>query len=86
MEKKWAESAWAKRREQREKRRNLSDFDRFKVLKLKKQVCNTICVLWHFRFGSAQGEALDYMAVTGLYANKDCFTGTVRGSQSTCRC
>ena len=41
VEKKWGESAWAKRREQREKRRNLSDFDRFKVLKLKKQVsCN----------------------------------------------
>lgn len=39
MEQKWDESAWAKRREKREKRRNLSDFDRFKVLKLKKQVC-----------------------------------------------
>ncbi|KAK4695017.1 large subunit ribosomal protein L14e, partial [Lecanoromycetidae sp. Uapishka_2] len=37
VEKKWEESAWAKRREQREKRRNLSDFDRFKVLRLKKQ-------------------------------------------------
>ncbi|KAK0507157.1 hypothetical protein JMJ35_010195 [Cladonia borealis] len=37
VEKKWDESAWAKRREQREKRRNLSDFDRFKVLRLKKQ-------------------------------------------------
>ena len=41
MEKKWDESAWAKRREQREKRRNLSDFDRFKVLRLKKQVCGS---------------------------------------------
>ena len=40
VEKKWDESAWAKRREQREKRRNLSDFDRFKVLRLKKQVRN----------------------------------------------
>ena len=39
VESKWDESAWAKRREQREKRRNLSDFDRFKVLRLKKQVC-----------------------------------------------
>ncbi|KAL2055024.1 hypothetical protein ABVK25_004846 [Lepraria finkii] len=37
VEQQWDESAWAKRREQREKRRNLSDFDRFKVLKLKKQ-------------------------------------------------
>ncbi len=39
VESKWDESAWSKRREQREKRRNLTDFDRFKVLKLKKQVC-----------------------------------------------
>lgn len=39
VEKKWDESAWAKRREQREKRRGLSDFERFKVLKLRKQVC-----------------------------------------------
>ena len=37
MEDKWAGSAWAKRREQREKRRNLTDFERFKVLRLKKQ-------------------------------------------------
>lgn len=39
VEQKWAESAWAKRREQREKRRALTDFDRFKVMRLKKQVC-----------------------------------------------
>ena len=38
VESKWAQSAWAKRREQREKRTNLTDFDRFKVLRLKKQV------------------------------------------------
>ncbi|KAL6721841.1 hypothetical protein ACLMJK_000946 [Lecanora helva] len=38
VESKWGESAWAKRREQREKRQNLTDFDRFKVLRLKKQV------------------------------------------------
>ncbi|MCJ1278839.1 hypothetical protein MMC21_006658 [Puttea exsequens] len=37
VENKWDESAWAKRRAQREKRRDLSDFDRFKVLRLKKQ-------------------------------------------------
>ena len=38
VEKKWEESAWAKRREQREKRKGLSDFERFLVLKLRKQV------------------------------------------------
>ncbi|KAI4158109.1 MAG: hypothetical protein LQ342_007743 [Letrouitia transgressa] len=37
VESKWDQSAWAKRREQREKRRSLSDFERFKVLKLRKQ-------------------------------------------------
>ena len=37
VESKWAESAWAKRRDQRVKRRNLTDFDRFKVMRLKKQ-------------------------------------------------
>ena len=38
VEKKWAESAWAKRRAQQEKRRSLGDFERFKVMLLKKQV------------------------------------------------
>ncbi|KAK6189627.1 ATP synthase d subunit [Pestalotiopsis sp. IQ-011] len=34
---KWKESSWAKSKDQKEKRRNLTDFDRFKVLRLKKQ-------------------------------------------------
>ena len=34
---KWKETNWAKRREQIKRRKNLSDFDRFKVLRLKKQ-------------------------------------------------
>ena len=38
VDEKWMESSWAKKREQREKRRGLSDFDRFKVMRLKKQV------------------------------------------------
>ncbi|KAI4124411.1 MAG: hypothetical protein LQ347_005749 [Umbilicaria vellea] len=37
IEQKWDESAWAKKREQREKRRTLSDFERFKVMRLRKQ-------------------------------------------------
>ena len=45
VEEKWDQSAWAKRREQREKRRNLSDFERFKVLRLKKQVWNTFSTI-----------------------------------------
>jgi len=34
---KWKESSWAKRKEQGERRRALTDFDRFKVMRLKKQ-------------------------------------------------
>ncbi|KAK4192482.1 ribosomal protein L14-domain-containing protein [Podospora australis] len=34
---KWAETNWAKKRVQQEKRQALTDFDRFKVLRLKKQ-------------------------------------------------
>ncbi|KAL8885181.1 MAG: hypothetical protein Q9192_006688, partial [Flavoplaca navasiana] len=37
VDSKWEQSAWAKRRDQREKRQGLSDFERFKVMKLKKQ-------------------------------------------------
>lgn len=40
VDSKWDQSAWAKRRDQREKRQGLSDFERFKVMKLKKQVSN----------------------------------------------
>lgn len=34
---KWKESSWAKRKLQTERRKALTDFDRFKVLRLKKQ-------------------------------------------------
>jgi large subunit ribosomal protein L14e len=37
IDSKWKASNWAKRREQQERRRQLTDFDRFKVLRLKKQ-------------------------------------------------
>lgn len=37
IDSKWAESSWAKKRDQQDKRRNLSDFERFKVMRLKKQ-------------------------------------------------
>ena len=38
IEKKWANSAFAKSRVNRDKRRQLTDFERYKVLRLKKQV------------------------------------------------
>lgn len=37
VEAKWATSGWAKKIASRERRRELSDFDRFKVMVLKKQ-------------------------------------------------
>ncbi|KAI9768992.1 MAG: hypothetical protein M1840_004588 [Geoglossum simile] len=37
VESKWSQSSWAKKRDQRERRRALSDFERFKVMKLRKQ-------------------------------------------------
>ncbi|KAK1672711.1 ribosomal protein L14 [Colletotrichum godetiae] len=37
IDKKWKETNWFKRSTQIERRKNLSDFDRFKVLRLKKQ-------------------------------------------------
>lgn len=38
VEKKWEASAWAQNRERRQKRRALTDFERFKVMRLRKQV------------------------------------------------
>jgi large subunit ribosomal protein L14e len=50
VEKKFEETSWAKKRDHSEKRRNLSDFDRFKVMRLKKQVgasrAHAECLLW----------------------------------------
>lgn len=37
MDKKIGESTFTKKREQQERRSNLSDFERFKVMRLKKQ-------------------------------------------------
>ena len=39
IDKKWAENSWSKKRVQFQKRRQLNDFERFKVLRLRKQVC-----------------------------------------------
>ena len=45
ISKKWAESAWARKLERRRQRRLLSDFDRYKVKKLKQKVCVVILQL-----------------------------------------
>ena len=37
IDSKWAETNWAKKRDQIERRKNLTDFERFKVMRLKKQ-------------------------------------------------
>ena len=38
IDSKWESSAWAQKIKQRERRRALTDFERFKVMRLKKQV------------------------------------------------
>ncbi|KAF4595208.1 ribosomal protein L14 [Ophiocordyceps camponoti-floridani] len=37
IDNKWKQSNWAKKRDQMKRRKNLTDFDRFKVMRLKKQ-------------------------------------------------
>ncbi|KAL1955809.1 hypothetical protein VTO42DRAFT_8048 [Malbranchea cinnamomea] len=37
IDQKWSESSYAKKKAQQERRRNLTDFERFKVMRLKKQ-------------------------------------------------
>jgi ribosomal protein L14E/L6E/L27E len=39
VQEKFDESAWAKKRAAMQKRRGLNDFERFKVMKMRKQVC-----------------------------------------------
>lgn len=39
VDSKWNNSTWAKNRESRARRRQLTDFERFKVMRLRKQVC-----------------------------------------------
>lgn len=39
VENKWNESSFAKSREKSLRRKQLNDFERFKVMKLRKQVC-----------------------------------------------
>lgn len=40
IDEKWEQSSFAKKKAQMERRRNLTDFERFKVMRLKKQVCS----------------------------------------------
>ena len=46
VESKWNSSAFAQSREKSIKRKQLSDFERFKVMRLRKQVCGHH-VPWH---------------------------------------
>lgn len=48
VDKKFEESSWSKKRAQYQKRRALNDFERFKVMKLRKQV------RYHLYIASAQ--------------------------------
>jgi large subunit ribosomal protein L14e len=39
VDSKWSSSAWAQNRQRSIKRKQLTDFERFKVMRLRKQVC-----------------------------------------------
>lgn len=39
---KWAKSNYAQKAERADRRKNLTDFERFKVMRLRKQVCSTV--------------------------------------------
>ena len=45
IEQTWNNSAWAKNRERSVKRRQLTDFERFKVMRLRKQVSELACTV-----------------------------------------
>jgi large subunit ribosomal protein L14e len=45
VEKNWTESSFSKNRQKSIRRRQLSDFERFKVMRLRKQVCS-ISIPW----------------------------------------
>jgi large subunit ribosomal protein L14e len=49
---KWNNSSWAKKLDDRKKRSVLTDFDRFKLLKLRKQVPDKIIKYFYFCFTS----------------------------------
>jgi large subunit ribosomal protein L14e len=46
VQQKFDESAWAKKRAAMQKRRGLNDFERFKVMKMRKQVRCLYCCCW----------------------------------------
>jgi large subunit ribosomal protein L14e len=46
VQQKFDESAWAKKRAAMQKRRGLNDFERFKVMKMRKQVRCLPCCCW----------------------------------------
>lgn len=70
VDEKWTESSWAKKREQREKRRGLSDFERFKVMRLKKQVSlgwtTTHAVVFRIEIGPVTCNFIQILTGTSL--------------------
>lgn len=78
VDKKWAESSWAKKREQQDRRKNLTDFERFKVLRLKKQV-RILTTRWR----KSKMRFWYPTLITRLTIVIS--TGTIRGIEGTCK-
>lgn len=49
---KWAKSSFAQKTDRAERRKNLTDFERFKVLRLRKQVCDDPAIWWSAHTGT----------------------------------
>jgi ribosomal protein L14E/L6E/L27E len=75
------DSAWAKKRTAMQKRRGLNDFERFKVMKMRKQVCcSCICnVAWRRPLGLCR-QATCALARWPLTDH----TGSLRGPEDLC--
>lgn len=87
IDQKWESSSWAKKREQQDRRKNLTDFERFKVMRLKKQVCDepaSICA--HAQDGTQPCGILNRMhCVNCTSGANNVHIGTIRGFEGTCK-
>lgn len=84
IDQKWAESSWAKKKETQDRRKNLGDFERFKVMRLKKQVSLNIIGL----FNVSGSRTIVWISDRGFSSTKrrsaNEITGTTRGTENRC--
>lgn len=89
VESKWEGSAWAKGRDRSAKRRQLTDFERFKVMRLRKQVRSAV-IPWHHKdMAITRRTGLLVRVAVAVVSSYDLLilgsTGSVRGAKRTCK-